>query len=286
MHITVDTGQSGYATILDAVRHHGRRRSPRGIPTLDLGHTVVELASPYHALPISTGRGISKQVAAVEAAQLIAGVARPKLMIAASERFGQFAEDEKFWGAYGGRINAQMLYVERKLRADPDTRQAVVTLWNPAYDNEAGHKDYPCTVALGFSLVGKDDRRLEMDVLMRSNDAWLGLPYDLFQFTQLQLTLARSLGAPVGAYRHTVWSLHLYGRDLDDSERLHLPSAFLSTYLPDGFGVDDGTKFYDAMIRAKDALDGVTLSSPTSSESWYVHYLGKVRDKLTQEVTS
>jgi thymidylate synthase len=54
---------------------------------------------------------------------------------------------------------------------------------------------------------------------MRSNDAFKGLPHDIFAFTMLQELAARKLGLPMGEYGHFVTSLHLY---LDDLERVEL----------------------------------------------------------------
>ncbi|EGF92522.1 thymidylate synthase protein [Asticcacaulis biprosthecium C19] len=45
---------------------------------------------------------------------------------------------------------------------------------------------------------------------MRSNDAYLGLPHDIFCFTMLQELIAGSLSAKLGTYKHSVGSLHLY----------------------------------------------------------------------------
>ena len=58
---------------------------------------------------------------------------------------------------------------------------------------------------------------------MRSNDVWWGLPYDVFQFTQLQLTLARLLDVAPGEYTHMVGSLHAYERDADGIDALVMP---------------------------------------------------------------
>ena len=49
-----------------------------------------------------------------------------------------------------------------------------------------------------------------MFVNMRSNDAYFGLPHDVFAFTMLQELVARSVGVDVGDYKHSVGSLHLY----------------------------------------------------------------------------
>jgi len=48
---------------------------------------------------------------------------------------------------------------------------------------------------------------------MRSNDAFIGLPHDVFAFTMLQELIARTLGVELGEYRHAVGSLHLYERN-------------------------------------------------------------------------
>ncbi|MEZ5647222.1 MAG: thymidylate synthase [Burkholderiaceae bacterium] len=52
-----------------------------------------------------------------------------------------------------------------------------------------------------------------MFVSMRSNDAFLGLPHDIFSFTMLQELVARSVGMELGEYKHCAGSLHLYKKD-------------------------------------------------------------------------
>jgi thymidylate synthase len=54
---------------------------------------------------------------------------------------------------------------------------------------------------------------------MRSNDAYLGLPHDIFAFTFLQEILARTLGADLGRYWHATASLHLYETDYSKVNR-------------------------------------------------------------------
>ena len=54
-----------------------------------------------------------------------------------------------------------------------------------------------------------------MTVYMRSNDIWMGLPYDVFSFTCMQILLAFKLGVGIGTYTHHAASLHLYKRDYD-----------------------------------------------------------------------
>lgn len=266
------TGRAVYREVLGQVLAHGRYRSPRGLKTLDLGMCVIELTEPTDALPLGMRPQLSKRVAAAEAIQLIGGFSNPKLMLDASPRFARYAEsDGRFHGAYGQRVGMQVALALRKLVRDRETRQAVVTLWDPSLDNQVNKKDYPCTVALRFSL---ENDALCLDVIMRSNDAWLGLPYDLFQFTQLQLTAARTLGVIAGSYRHTVWSMHLYTDDLPSAELAavaHLAEG--PPYTPDGIdGLPLESPYFNVQNRARAlAAPGSPQWEPpwTRGEEWY-----------------
>ena len=239
------------------------------------------LESPLNALPLGCGRKLNPRIAAAEALQLIGGFSQPEWLCRIAPQFKRFREDigkvPWFHGAYGVRIltNNQLDVAYRRLRSAPSTRQAVITLWQPEFDTEDGHLDYPCTVALNFRLGGTQYRQhdqLDMQVLMRSNDAWLGLPYDMFQFTQLQLTLCNALNANPGTYTHTAWSMHLYRSDLDRSYDV-TDTLEPATLLPHvrGFGVP-GEQLSEACDRARrTALQ--TINNPTESEKWYLDTL-------------
>lgn len=267
--ITV-TDMREYRVILDRIIRFGSLSSPRDRETLDLGHTTIEFVQPMYMLATGTGRRLSSRVAAVEAIQLIGGFHDPDLMNWASPRFKEFMDDGMFWGAYGERIGQQMEHVARKIMEDRATRQAVVTLWDPQYDNIVGKHDYPCTVSLGYRIR---DGFLDAWTFMRSNDAWLGLPYDVFQFTQLQRTLARSLGAGFGTYTHTAASLHLYTGDLDKVNQVqHIP---IIGGEPVGIGEPfDSMKTIMQRARMIGQWPGdLKEELMTESEKWYVRQL-------------
>ena len=114
--------------------------------------------------------------------------------------------------AYGYRIFEkfgfdQWEYVKDKLRQDPNSRQAVIHIKDPDYHPT---KDLPCTVCLQYFIR---DNKLHATTYMRSNDIWLGFPYDVFSFTCLQILMAFKLGYEIGEYTHIAGSLHLYSRD-------------------------------------------------------------------------
>lgn len=104
----------------------------------------------------------------------------------------------------------QWEYVKYLLKKSPETRQAIIHIKEANCDSS---KDVNCTVCLQFFI--RDDK-LHMTTYMRSNDIWMGFPYDVFQFTCMQILMSMELGIDIGTYTHMVGSLHLYKRDLQE----------------------------------------------------------------------
>jgi thymidylate synthase len=119
--------------------------------------------------------------------------------------------------AYGHRISYkygfnQINFVLRELGENPNSRRAVVHIKDPRDYTAYPSKDVPCTVCLQYLIR---DGKLHATTYMRSNDIWMGFPYDVFSFTCFQILLAMKLGVEVGTYTHIAGSLHLYKRDYD-----------------------------------------------------------------------
>lgn len=133
---------------------------------------------------------------------------------------GQYDEDAVdgvIEGAYGPRLLAmrgeidQLTNIEKLLRSKPGSRRAVVQIFN-AEDIAVHHKEIPCTTTLQFHL--RHDA-LHMSVTLRSNDAYWGLPHDVFCFTMIQEMMARRLGVNIGEYYQYVGSMHVYTDHFD-----------------------------------------------------------------------
>lgn len=117
----------------------------------------------------------------------------------------------------------QLKWVLDLLRKDPATRQAVITIANPAKDcyiwddfNYAQNepivtKDMPCTRSLQFMVTKEGE--LDLVVYMRSNDLIWGLSaVNVPNFTIMQEYVAWTLGLKVGTYYHVAANLHAYDR--------------------------------------------------------------------------
>jgi thymidylate synthase len=122
------------------------------------------------------------------------------------------AVDEAIQGAYGPRLFAmrgkldQIANVTELLKERPTSRRAVIQLFN-AEDIAFHHKEVPCTTSLQFHLR---NGRLHLSATLRSNDAYWGLPHDVFCFTMLQEMMACRLQADLGEYYQYVGSMHVY----------------------------------------------------------------------------
>lgn len=169
---------------------------------------------------LTPGRAASPVYGCAELLWYLSRSDRVSLITDYAPSYAKFAEaDGRAHGAYGRRLETniphfdQLFLVVQALSAHPESRQAVVSLWHPSdllHAVDVSRKDLPCTLTWQFFVRGN---RLHMVATMRSNDIWLGMPYDVFCFTMIQHLVAAELGLEVGSYTHNVGSLHLYDKN-------------------------------------------------------------------------
>lgn len=202
MELHVPSFPAGYRSILSAIANRGEYAEPRGEETIELLGATIVIEDTQFTLPTGMGRKIGTALADEEALQLIAGVYRPERL----KMPAQFTADDKLEG-YGTLARAGIERSVQYLMDDPDTRRACVNL-----AHTGGDSGYPCLTSLGWALRGD---RLWAFSNWRSNDAWLGMPYDVHKVAALQHTIAYVLGVVPGPLVHHVRSLHIYASDID-----------------------------------------------------------------------
>ena len=94
-----------------------------------------------------------------------------------------------------------------KLNEDPTSRQQVLMSWDPRVDNVVPASNIPCPYTYVFNII---DNKLNAHMTVRSNDIWLGLPYDLYTAVLLVNALANSLGVEAGEIFYSIAHMHLY----------------------------------------------------------------------------
>lgn len=113
--------------------------------------------------------------------------------------------------AFGpARINQWQSVVDLLATGDPDSKRAVIAIFDANEWSVQKNLDVSCTLALQFLVR---EGRLYMVTYMRANDAFRGIVSDVFSFTFIQEFLARQLGLEVGEYYHNVGSMHVYDSD-------------------------------------------------------------------------
>ena len=101
---------------------------------------------------------------------------------------------------------SQLDIVIQMLKDNPETRQAAISIYDGKEISDYTN-DTPCTYAVQFTIL---DNKLNMSVVMRSNDLWYGFCNDQYQFSNLQMLVAHRAGYDVGTYYHFAHNLHLY----------------------------------------------------------------------------
>ena len=111
---------------------------------------------------------------------------------------------------YQWKRNNQIDYVVAKLKDNPNTRHAAISIYD-CKEHNTYSKDTPCTYAVQFTII---NNKLNMSVYMRSNDIWYGFCNDQYQFSSLQKMIADRLSIDVGWYYHHAHNMHLYNNKL------------------------------------------------------------------------
>jgi thymidylate synthase len=215
-----------YPVVLRQILEQGAGVAPRGLPTIEALGCQIQLERPRARVLHATGRIINPAFAVAEATWILSGSDEPWIY-QYNNSLRAYADDGVLRGAYGPRLRRwggridQLDNVRRLLLREPESRQAVVQLFDPSRD-WSGFRDVPCTIGHRFFIR---DGLLHMHSSMRSQDAWLGLPYDIFANTVLQELLAGWLEVSVGRYVHSVDSLHLYKDDVNGAAEVVMAGA-------------------------------------------------------------
>lgn len=175
----IEDATAAWRKTVAAILSFGDESQPRGRLTFELLNWVhrVDMCRPVLMIP---ERKLSYQFMAAEAYWILTGDDTVAGIVPFNERIAQFSDDGvRFFGAYGPKVTAQLPYVVAKLEEDPFSRQAGLTIWR---ESPPATRDVPCTVAMFFTLRRQE---LHASVYMRSSDAWLGLPYDVFNFSMV-----------------------------------------------------------------------------------------------------
>jgi thymidylate synthase len=210
-----------WCNTIDALLHAPEVPTRIGPSKELLGYRAV-LANVEQNFLLNPRRKLSPVYACAEVLWYLTCTKSIEMISAYAPQYVKFAEDGKAHGAYGFRINrtlsesvhqGQLELLIECLKKDNYSRQAVLVIWDKSdlwHAVQKNRKDIPCTLTLQFLIR---EHKLNLIATIRSNDAWLGLPYDIFAFTCIQRFVASALGIQCGVYVHQAGSEHLYEKN-------------------------------------------------------------------------
>ncbi|MEV7989520.1 thymidylate synthase [Micromonospora sp. NPDC085948] len=252
LHLSATSANDLYAAVCREVVRQGQRVNPRGMATTEVIGAHLILTEPRRRFVfVPPTRVLNPAFAVAEALWILSGSDDPWIFTY-NRSLERYADDGRLRGAYGPRIRRwagtidQLDHVRNVLTRDPDSRQAVIQIYDPQQDT-VGHRDVPCTLNYRFFLR---DGQLHMHTTMRSNDVWLGLPYDLFTATILHELMAGWLGVKLGTYHHHVDSLHLYDQHAQNAADLVSSPVAPSPVMPAlAVPAEATTEFLSAVVN-------------------------------------
>ncbi len=114
----------------------------------------------------------------------------------------------KQWRDFGG--TDQIEKVIQSLRDNPNSRRHVVAAWNPPVVSQMALP--PCHLLFQFYVA---EGRLSCQLYIRSNDLFLGAPFNIAQYALLTHMVAQQVDLEVGDLVYTIGDAHAYVNHLD-----------------------------------------------------------------------
>ena len=107
----------------------------------------------------------------------------------------------------------QLQAVIERLRSDPSSRRAAMSIYHPE-DAVRHSRDIPCAFGVLYHVRAN---MLHATTIMRSNNAFVLLPYNIFEFSLLAEIVSAELKVSLGSLTHYAGSMHVYENDMKSS---------------------------------------------------------------------
>ncbi len=181
----------------------------------NMGCAIFQIKNDSFRMPLLMCRGYNPFFAIAESAWILLGMNSVDPLSNHIKGYEKYSDDGKTLnGAYGYRLKTyfgcdQVQKAINILKQNKNTRQVVLQLW-AVEDLGKASNDIPCNTQVMLKIV---ENKLNLTVINRSNDLYLGVPYNVFAFYILQQYIANKLNLEIGMQTHFTDSLHLYTRN-------------------------------------------------------------------------
>lgn len=132
----------------------------------------------------------------------------------------------------------QIAQVIESIKTNPDSRRHIVSAWNVAEIDEMALP--PCHTMFQFYIA---NGKLSCQLMQRSGDIFLGIPYNIASYTLLTMMIAQVCDLELGEFIHTIGDAHIYSNHIDQC-KLQL-SRDVDKYLLPTMQLDPSIKSID-----------------------------------------
>lgn len=180
---------------------------------------------PEESFPLLTLRKIPIQLFCSEVVWMVTGTKDLSFIQQFTKIWDDFSEeDNTMCTAYGYRWRHhfgrdQLLELVEHLRNEPSSRQGVVMMWDPANDGLMApkQKNVPCPFTFTVNII---DRKINMHLIIRSNDMMLGNPHDVAGFALLLTMLGQELETSIGKLTVSISHAHIYENHYEQAQQI------------------------------------------------------------------
>lgn len=286
---------------------NGENKTPRGLKTVELSPVMIRLYNPKNKFLFHPWRKLNPFSIVSELVWIVGGYGDVVFPAMFNKQLLKWVDDLDHWvkkgsvvlgqdgsisafirkdldgvefnAPYGKRIRKagsgvdQLIQVMEELRKDPDSRRAVISLWNHDFDRlDRKTVDRPCNFSLIFKIT---EKKLNLTVINRSNDILLGLfNVNIPIFTSIQEMVGAMLGVEVGEYYHFTNSFHMYlDHPLTKQMKLNFNEdkygyieslAKAERFIPFHYYKEDEKFFEDGRKKDKEVTEYTTNKTPIS----------------------
>lgn len=256
----INSWEHRYGDILFNTMFEGVHRADRtGVGSKSLFNQQISINLGQGRFPMITGRKMFKKIFETEFDWFMNGETNIRRFKEAGVKIWDNWADMK--GNLGPVYGYQMLNfnnesinqlkaVIHSLKHDRDSRRHIISLWNPAQTHLMALP--PCYLYFQF-FVDKDEK-LNMFIVQRSGDLFLGIPYDIALFSKILLYIcAETLYLP-GVIDLQIVDAHVY-----DNQH----NAIIK-YLSQNFLDQPKYTYYKYKLKIKNYQHGPVISAPVA----------------------
>lgn len=206
-----------YTEALWTMKQNGVPRESRNGKVMSVGVPVATVyRNPKQRMLFDAKRNANPYFHVMESIWMLAGRRDLEFITKYAANMSDYSDDgTTLNGSYGYRWRNhfgtdQLKNLVKLLKKDPNSRRAVLAMWDPLEDSERvmTSKDVPCNTTVYFKVLGKS---LHMTVCNRSNDIiWGCYGANAVHMSFMMEFVAQSLGLEVGTYTQISNDWHIY----------------------------------------------------------------------------